>query len=124
MRRERYYVRKLWSYAADPSCECSDKDECTHELVRSVLYEVYTQPRMDYLKARLYHAYDMAMFKSGLEKVQDWFWHLGYEADNDDLIPPSVEHDCRCYSLDVRNHTIIGRVVVPDTEEDSMSTKR
>lgn len=118
VKEDKYYVRKMWQYSLNQDCECGDDDpddECTHEPIRSTVYEVYAQPRKDYLWARLYHVYDTLARKTRLEKLQDWVWEKrGF--DPDDFMPPSIEHDCKCYSLDVRNQTVIGRVLVPREE--------
>lgn len=75
-------------------------------------YEVYTQPRKDYLRARLYHALDTFWWRTRLESLQDKIWNRFHKADLDEL-PPGVMHDLKCYDLDVKNQTVLGRVSVP-----------
>lgn len=100
-------------FGFDPSCSHDlNDDNCDCEPAWTVIYEIYTQPRLDYFRARLYHVYDMALFKARIDPVIDWFWERR-GLDPDDFMPPSVERDCKCYSLDIRNQTVVGRVTIP-----------
>lgn len=104
VKEDKHYVRRMYGW--------------THETGWHDIYEVYTQPRMDYLKARLYHVYDTILTETRIDKVQDWLWarRTGHSFDNDFVLPPSIDHDCKCYDLDVKNQTVLGTIQV---ERDS-----
>ena len=82
------------------------------------IYEVYTQPRTDYLKFRLYNAWWTFMWKSRIERLQDRIWDIwvSYKDDPDDLMPPGAERDFRHYHLDTKNQTVLGRVEVEGSD--------
>ena len=103
MKEQRVYVRHLYSFSSAVSA-WSDE------------YEVYTQPRKDYVRARLCHALEEVWWRSRLEKLQDRLWDVvhSYRDDPDDIpLPPGIRHDLKCYDLDVKNQTVLGRVSVP-----------
>ena len=103
---KKYYVRHLTAMyrEAGPNGQYHTSD----------VYEVYTQPRLMYLRARLYHVWDQVLWKSGVEKVHDRIWERFRAGRNDEEIweKPSTRHDMRCYYLDVKGQIVLGRVEV------------
>lgn len=101
MKEKRYYVRHLYG--------SSRTDE---KLVWRDIYEVYTQPRKDYLISRLYHIWCNLNMKVKLFKLQDWVFLKTHDTGElEDMIEiPSIRQDLRCYDLGVKNQTVIAYI--------------
>lgn len=105
--KEKYYVRRLVAWTRD-----GDDD------VWSNIYEIYTQPRRDYVKARVFSWYVSLLIGTSLERALDWVWEkrTGLDFDDDDWLPPSVSNSLNSYRFDTRNQTVVGRVETPREE--------
>ena len=73
--------------------------------------EVYTQPTWRRIVAKIYHWYDMRIFRvPGFRRLERWL-ESRHEGDPLLYVPLSCRHDIRCYDL-----TEAGRKTVVNTD--------
>ena len=66
----------------------------------------YTQPPFWYVAAKIYHFYDMKVFRlPGFKKLEDWYEKRNQ--DNPFYVPISAQQDLRCYQLTERGRIVL-----------------
>jgi hypothetical protein len=91
-----------------------------HDKNRLVTYrlELWEQPLHRWLIAQIYHWYDMRIFKvPGFRKLER-FLEARHKGDPFLYLPLGVQQDCRCYSLTVKQKTILADVEVDKATRD------
>lgn len=82
---------------------------------------LWTQPWHLWLAGRVYHWYDMRIYKvPGFRTLEDWLLRREERRRPDDelSIPLSCKQDLRCYDLTVRRRTVLATIDIgPDVYE-------
>lgn len=71
---------------------------------------LYRQPLHRWLAARVYHWYDMRVYKLPGFKLAENLWDWWYDKRK---LPLAAEQDCRCYFLHQRGRTMLATFDVP-----------
>lgn len=75
------------------------------------LVECWEQPLWHWLKATVYHWYDMRVYKlPGFKQLENWLWepHRG----DWQYVPLSCRQDERCYHLMNRNRKVVASFTI------------
>lgn len=77
--------------------------------------EVWTQPRLRWLVAQVYHWYDMRIYKvPGFKRLENWL-QSRYKG-SDIYVPLSCRQDIRCYFLKERGRKTAALVQLTEKE--------
>jgi hypothetical protein len=75
------------------------------------IYELYTQPRRDYLIFKLYELWWNIMWRSNIETLQDKLYDRTHKnVSLEDWEPPGVVRDCKLFDYDRKNNVTVGEV--------------
>jgi hypothetical protein len=90
--------------------------------------EFWTQPLWNYVVYRLYHFYDMHIFKvpgmRTLAKVADWWLFRKAEGKDFMAMPWCAEQDLRCFELSKRGRVSVGEVDIDKETYDKLRKAR
>lgn len=90
---------------------------------RSYEVELWLQPWRRYLVARVYHWYDMHIFKvpgfRAVEKVHKR-WKSRRLLPGEIVLPLSAEQDCRCYYLARRDRRVLAKFPVDEATYEAL----
>ena len=86
--------------------------------------EVYTQPTWRRLVAKIYHWYDMRIFKvPGFRRLERWL-ESRHQGDPLLYVPLSCRQDIRCYDLGIAGRKVAATVSISEEEYDKIRAAR
>jgi hypothetical protein len=90
---------------------------------RTYRLELWEQPLHRWLIAWAYHWYDMRIFKVPGFRALERLLERRHKGDPMIYIPLGAQQDCKCYSLTVRQKTVLARIEVDQDVRDRVYRK-